>query len=168
MALLMNLARRLELISMKFDISARRMNIKRQLRQLAQYAANIADGNVSFREMGAIPSAYFARQSIFQQYAHNRALQVANWQMATMAPMMMMQMQGQNPQMMQMYQNSMFMQLYSSARKEAAEEEKKLLNEQEKDLQEQDLALEAQEKSCDAEIQGIGEKSQQDHQIFRA
>ena len=133
------------------------MNITRKIGDLQRYASNIADGKISMKEMTDVPAKLFGRQSIFQQYAHNRSLQMANWQMATMAPMMAMQMQNMNPQFAGLYQQNMFMNLYKEARIQAAEEEKKLLNEQEKELVVEKEKLIAMRDACDAELKSLNE-----------
>ena len=153
----MNIMRKTQLIRLKYDVNSKIMHITNKITQLQRYAANVADGKVSFKEMCDVPYKLFGRQSIFQQYSHNSALQVAQFQMATMAPMMAMQMQGANPQQVMMYQNNMFMNLYQEARKQAAEEEKKLLNEQEKEMVLEKEQLIALRMSYDNELKAIEE-----------
>lgn len=157
MCLFMILTRKLFLIRQKYDVNAKIMNITRKITDLQRYATNIADGKISGKEMYDVPTKFFGRQSIFQQYAHNRSLQIANMQMATMGPMMAMQMQNVNPQYAQMYQQNMFMNLYKEARQEAAEEEKKLLNEQEKELVLEKEKLQALAQEYDVELKGLSE-----------
>lgn len=153
----MILTRKLFLIRQKYDVNAKIMNITRKITDLQRYASNIADGKVSAQEMYDVPTKLFGRQSIFQQYAHNRSLQMANMQMATMAPMMAMQMQNVNPQYQALYQQNMFMNLYKEARKEAAQEEQKLLNEQEKELVLEKEKLQALAQEYDVELKGLNE-----------
>ena len=167
MCLLMRTARIHDLIRLKYAANARVMEITRRLGELQRYAANIADGKLSFKEMTDIPAKLFGRQSIFQMYAHNKSLQIANAQMATMAPMLAMQMQNANPQMLVMYQQNMFMNLYQEARKEAAEEEKKLLNEQETELVADKEKWQGLVQAYDTELKGLRETASQDYQIFR-
>ncbi len=143
------------------------MNITRKIGDLQRYASNIADGKISMKEMTDIPSKLFGRQSIFQQYAHNRSLQMANWQMATMAPMMAMQMQNMNPQFAGLYQQNMFMNLYKEARTQAAEEEKKLLNEQEKELVAEKEKLQALAQEYDVELKGLREAEPRAYEIVK-
>ena len=150
--------RRTQLIRLKYDVNSKIMNITRRITDLQRYATNVADGKVSFKEMCDIPYTLFGRQSIFMQYSHNSALNVANMQMAAMAPMMAMQMQNANPQQISMYQNQMFMNLYNQARKQAAEEEKKLLNEQEKELVLEKEQLVALRSSYEAELKSLTEQ----------
>ncbi len=157
MCLFMILTRKLFLIRQKYDVNAKIMNITRKITDLQRYASNIADGKVSAQEMYDVPTKLFGRQSIFQQYAHNRSLQMANMQMATMAPMMAMQMQNVNPQYQALYQQNMFMNLYKEARKEAAQEEQKLLNEQEKELVLEKEKLQALAQEYDVELKGLNE-----------
>jgi len=149
--------RRNMLIRSKYDYNHKIMDITKRIMDLQKYAVNVADGKVSFNEMCDVPYKLFGRQSIFQQYSHNSALQSANMQMGMMAPMMAMQMQGANPQQLAMYQQQMFMNLYKEARKNAAEEEKKLLNEQEKELVVEKEKLIAMRDACDAELKSLNE-----------
>ncbi len=157
MCLFMILTRKLFLVRQKYDVNAKIMNITRKITDLQRYASNVADGKVSAQEMYDVPTKLFGRQSIFQQYAHNRSLQMANMQMATMAPMMAMQMQNVNPQYQALYQQNMFMNLYKEARKEAAQEEQKLLNEQEKELVLEKEKLQALAQEYDVELKGLNE-----------
>ena len=147
------------LIRLKYDVNHKIMNITKRIMDLQKYAMNVADGKVSFKEMCEVPYKLFGRQSIFQQYSHNSALQSANMQMGMMAPMLAMQMQNANPQQLQMYQNYMFMNLYKEARKNAAEEEKKLLNEQEKELVVEKEQLVALRDSYDVELKSLKEQA---------
>ncbi|MCM1010602.1 MAG: hypothetical protein NC390_06980 [Fusobacterium sp.] len=167
MCLFMILTRKLFLTRQKYDVNAKIMNITRKITDLQRYATNIADGKISGKEMYDVPTKFFGRQSIFQQYAHNRSLQMANMQMATMAPMMAMQMQGVNPQYAQMYQQNMFMNLYKEARQEAAEEEKKLLNEQEKELVLEKEKLQALAQEYDVELKGLNEALPRSFEIVK-
>lgn len=157
MCLFMILTRKLFLVRQKYDVNAKIMNITRKITDLQRYASNVADGKVSAQEMYDVPTKLFGRQPIFQQYAHNRSLQMANMQMATMAPMMAMQMQNVNPQYQALYQQNMFMNLYKEARKEAAQEEQKLLNEQEKELVLEKEKLQALAQEYDVELKGLNE-----------
>lgn len=167
MCLFMLLTRKLELIRLKYDVNSKIMNITRKLGHLQRYASNIADGKLSFKEMSDVPSSLFARQAVFQQYAHNRSLQIANFQMATMAPMLAMQMQTMPEQYQALYQQNMFMNLYKEARQEAAEEEKKLLNEQEKELVAEKEKLQALAQEYDVELKGIKEAEPRAYEIFK-
>ena len=161
-----HLARKIALRGLIYDTRMKVSELTRQIHDLTRYAANIGDGKISFKDMTDIPTRFFQRQSIFQQYAHQSALQVAGMQLATMAPMMMMQMQGQNanPYMMQMYQQSMFMNLYNEARKEAVEHEKKLLNEQEKEIVTEKDKYQAMLDGYEAEIKTIDQVMQKDNE----
>ncbi len=143
------------------------MNITRKIGDLQRYASNIADGKISMKEMTDVPSKLFGRQSIFQQYAHNRSLQMANMQMGMMAPMMAMQMQAMNPQYQAMYQQNMFMNLYKEARQEAAKEEQKLLNEQEKELVLEKEKLQALAQEYDVELKGLKEAEPRAYEIVK-
>ena len=143
------------------------MNITRKIGDLQRYAANIADGKLSMKEMTDVPSKLFGRQSIFQQYAHNRSLQIANMQMGMMAPMMAMQMQSMNPQYQMLYQQNMFMNLYKEARQEAAKEEQKLLNEQEKELVLEKEKLQALAQEYDVELKGLREAEPRAYEIVK-
>ena len=147
------------LIRLKYDVNKKIMDITKRIMDLQKYSMNVADGKVSFKEMCEVPYKLFGRQSIFQQYAHNSALQSANMQMGMMAPMLAMQMQNANPQQLQMYQKYMFMNLYKEARKNAAEEEKKLLNEQEKELVVEKEQLVALRDSYDVELKSLKEQA---------
>lgn len=165
--MLMFLARKIQLIRLRYGLDAKIMEKTRKIEQLQRYASNIADGKISMKEMSDVPSKLFGRQSIFQIYAHNRSLQIANMQMASMAPMMAMQMQGMNPQYLTLYQNNMFMNLYQEARKEAAQEEQKLLNEQEKELVAEKTKLEALKQAYDAELKGIDEALPRSFEVLK-
>lgn len=167
MCLFLILTRKFQLIRLKYDVNSKIMNITRKIGDLQRYAANIADGKISAKEMYDVPSKLFGRQSIFQQYAHNRSLQMANFQMATMAPMMAMQMQGMNPQYQALYQQNMFMNLYKEARQAAAEEEKKLLNEQEKELVLEKEKLQALAQEYEVELKGLKDAEPQAYEIAK-
>lgn len=143
------------------------MNITRKIGDLQRYASNIADGKISMKEMTDVPSKLFMRQSIFQQYAHNRSLQMANMQMGMMAPMMAMQLQNMDPQYQQLYQQNMFMNLYKEARQEAAKEEQKLLNEQEKELVSEKEKLQALAQEYDVELKGLKEAEPRAYEVLK-
>lgn len=167
MCLFLILTRKFQLIRLKYDVNTKIMNITRKIGDLQRYASNIADGKISMKEMTDIPSKLFGRQSIFQQYAHNRSLQMANMQMGMMAPMMAMQMQAMNPQYQAMYQQNMFMNLYKEARQEAAKEEQKLLNEQEKELVLEKEKLQALAQEYDVELKGLKEAEPRAYEIVK-
>ncbi len=167
MCLFMILTRKLQLIRLKYDVNSKIMNITRRIGDLQRYASNIADGKISMKEMTDVPSKLFGRQSIFQQYAHNRSLQMANMQMGMMAPMMAMQMQAMNPQYQALYQQNMFMNLYKEARQEAAKEEQKLLNEQEKELVLEKEKLQALAQEYDVELKGLKEAEPRAYEIVK-
>ena len=59
------------------------------------------------------------------------------------------------------------MNLYQEARKEAAEEEKKLLNEQETELVADKEKWQGLVQAYDTELKGLRETASQDYQIFR-
>ncbi len=167
MCLFLILTRKFQLIRLKYDVNTKIMNITRKIGDLQRYASNIADGKISMKEMTDVPSKLFGRQSIFQQYAHNRSLQMANMQMGMMAPMMAMQMQAMNPQYQAMYQQNMFMNLYKEARQEAAKEEQKLLNEQEKELVLEKEKLQALAQEYDVELKGLKEAEPRAYEIVK-
>lgn len=167
MCLFLILTRKFQLIRLKYDVNSKIMNITRKIGDLQRYAANIADGKISSKEMYDVPSKLFGRQSIFQQYAHNRSLQMANMQMGMMAPMMAMQMQAMNPQYQALYQQNMFMNLYKEARQQAAEEEKKLLNEQEKELVLEKEKLQALAQEYDVELKSLREAEPRAYEIVK-
>lgn len=167
MCLFLILTRKFQLIRLKYDVNTKIMNITRKIGDLQRYASNIADGKISMKEMTDVPSKLFGRQSIFQQYAHNRSLQMANMQMGMMAPMMAMQMQVMNPQYQAMYQQNMFMNLYKEARQEAAKEEQKLLNEQEKELVLEKEKLQALAQEYDVELKGLKEAEPRAYEIVK-
>lgn len=167
MCLFLILTRKFQLIRLKYDVNAKIMNITRKIGDLQRYASNIADGKISMKEMTDVPSKLFGRQSIFQQYAHNRSLQMANMQMGMMAPMMAMQMQAMDPQYQALYQQNMFMNLYKEARQEAAKEEQKLLNEQEKELVLEKEKLQALAQEYDVELKGLREAEPRAYEIVK-
>ncbi len=167
MCLFLILTRKIHLIRAKFDVNAKIMNITKKISDLQRYACNIADGKLSLKEMTDVPSKLFGRQSIFQMYSHNRALQMANVQMGMMAPMMAMQMQNANPQMLAMYQQNMYMNLYQEGRKEVAEEEKKLLNEQEKELVAEKEKLQSLAQEYEVELKGLREAEPRAYEFLK-
>lgn len=167
MCLFLILTRKFQLIRLKYDVNSKIMNITRKIGDLQRYASNIADGKISMKEMTDVPSKLFGRQSIFQQYAHNRSLQMANMQMGMMAPMMAMQTQAMDPQYQALYQQNMFMNLYKEARQEAAKEEQKLLNEQEKELVLEKEKLQALAQEYDVELKGLKEAEPRAYEIVK-
>lgn len=167
MCLFLILTRKFQLIRLKYDVNTKIMNITRKIGDLQRYASNIADGKISMKEMTDVPSKLFGRQSIFQQYAHNKSLMMANMQMGMMAPMMAMQMQTMNPQYQALYQQNMFMNLYKEARQEAAKEEQKLLNEQEKELVVEKEKLQALAQEYDVELKGLREAEPRAYEVLK-
>lgn len=143
------------------------LNITKKLHDLTRYASNIADGKISVKEMSDIPARLFQRQSIFQMTSHQNAVMTAQMQMGAMGSMLAMQLGQMPPQMQAMYQNQVFMNLYSEARKEAAQQEQKLLNEQEEELTAEKAKLEALAQEYDVELKSLDQQQQKDYDIFK-
>lgn len=143
------------------------LNITKKLHDLTRYASNIADGKISIKEMSDIPARLFQRQSIFQMTSHQNAVMTAQMQMGAMGSMLAMQLGQMPPQMQAMYQNQVFMNLYSEARKEAAQQEQKLLNEQEEELTAEKAKLEALAQEYDVELKSLDQQQQKDYDIFK-
>lgn len=166
--ILVSLARRLMLIRLRSDANYKLMKIMDRIRGLTRYASNIADGLISMRESHDVPTDLFCRQMQFQQASHAMAYNMANQQMNMMMPMMQMNLQSVPPQMQQQYLNSQFMAFYQEARKQAAQEEQRVLHEQEKELEEEKEKLKVLIAEYDGEIKSLNESSKQDIQQFYA
>ncbi|MDR1167894.1 MAG: hypothetical protein LBK53_03250 [Heliobacteriaceae bacterium] len=145
MGLLVFASRKLSLLNAQNRIEYRITQLTKKLQDLQHYASNIADGNISFRDLMDVPGSMFGRQLMFMQYAHNASIMGAQQQM--MNPMMqqqIMQMTQQNPQMQPWYQNYMFQNLYKQQREQIAKQEEKTLNQQEKDITAEKTRLETE------------------------
>ena len=167
MGLLLTFTRRMYLIRAKSEVNMKILNITKKLGDLTRYASNIADGKISLRDMYDIPSRLFQRQSIFQMTSHQNAVMTANMQMAAMGGMLAMQLGQMPPEMQAMYQQQIFMNLYSEARKEAAQQEQKLLNEQEAELTTEKAKLQALAEEYDVELKSLDQQQQKDYDIFK-
>lgn len=156
MSLLIFAYRKLDIMRQKSDLNFRLMNITQKLSDLQQYAANIADGNVSMSDMMNTPGTMFGRQLMYMNYAHNAAIFGAQQQMSMMGPMIQMQ-AGQmgNPMYQQMYMNWIFKSLYDQQRQMVGKQEQKLLNEQEKQIQAEKAKIETQLKLLDQELESV-------------
>lgn len=158
MSLLIFAYRKLDITRQKSDLNFRLMQVSQKLMDLQQYAANIADGNVSMSDMMNTPGSMFGRQLMYMQYAHNSSLFGAQQQMAMLAPQIQMQMsQMGNPAYQAMYQQWIFKSLYDQQRQLAGKREQKLLNEQEKQIQAEKAKIETQLKLLDQELAAVKE-----------
>ena len=166
--ILAGLSRRLMLIRLKADANYKLMQIMERIRGLSRYASNISDGLISMKESHDVPTDLFGRQMQFQQAAHSMAYNMANQQMNMMMPMMQMNLQSVPPEMQQQYLNNQFMAFYQEARKQAAQEEQRVLHEQEKELEEEKKKLKILIAEHDGELKSISESSKQDIQQFYA
>lgn len=158
MSLLIFGFRKIQIIRQKSDLNYRLMNLTNKLRDLQQYAANIADGSVSMSDMMNTPASMFNRTLMYMTYAHNGSLTNANQQMQQMMmlPHVQAQMQQmQDPNQQAMYQNWIFQNLYKQQREQFGKVEQKLLHEQEKAIEQEKAKLEAQLKILDAEFDSV-------------
>ena len=165
---LLSLARRLMLIRLRSDANYKMMKIMERLRGLSRYAANIADGLISMKESHDIPTDLFMRQSQFQYAAHTMAYNTASQQMQMMMPMMQMNLQSVPPEMQQQYLNNQFMAFYQEGRKQAAQEEQRVLHEQEKELEEEKEKLKVLIAEYDGEIESLNKNSKEEIRQFYA
>ena len=165
---LVSLARRLMLIRLRSDANYKLMKIMERIRGLSRYAANIADGLISMKESHDVPTDLFARQMQFQYASHTMAYNVASQQMQMMMPMMQMNLQYVPPQMQQQYLNNQFMAFYQEGRKQAAQEEQRVLHEQEKELEEEKEKLKVLIAEYDGEIDSLNKSSKDEIRQFYA
>ncbi|MBO7673190.1 hypothetical protein J6S88_07280 [bacterium] len=161
------LARKTMLIHLKYDANARLMRILDQLRGLARYASNIADGLISMREAHDIPTDLFCRQMQFTSQANAFAYNTAMQQMNYMMPMMQANLQTMPPEMQQQYLNNQFMMLYQEGRRQAALEEQRVLHRQEEELKVEQESIKQEIAMYDEEIKSLDQASKDDlHSFF--
>ena len=166
--ILAGLSRRIMLMQLKSDANAKLMKIADKIRGLTKYASNIADGLISMKESHDVPTDLFCRQMQFQQASHTMAYYTAQQQMNMMMPMLQVNLQSVPQELQQQYLNSQFMAFYQEGRKQAAQEEQRVLHEQEKELQEEQEKLKVLIAEYDAELKHLSDSSKQDIQQFYA
>lgn len=158
MSLLIFGYRKIQILRQKSDLNFRIMQLSQKLRDLQQYAANIADGSVSVSDMMNTPASMFNRTLMYMTYAHNGSLMNAQQQMQQMMSLPQIQAQMQqisDPNQQMMYQNWIFENLYKQQREQFGKVEAKLLNEQEKEIEQEKAKLETQLKMIDAEYESV-------------
>ena len=153
MAILMFTARKHDLTSRIYRYQARLQELTRKLSDMQQYAANIADGNVSMSDMMNTPSSMFGRTMMYMQYSHNSAVAYAQNQFTAMQPMFAQQMANADPNYQQQYMNWVQQNLYNQERERIAKVEAKLLNQQEKEIQQEKEKVETALKMAEAELE---------------
>ena len=155
------------LIRQRNDLSFQMMQLTKQMTDLQQYAANIADGEVSMYDMVNTPASMFNRQLMFSMYSHNMALQGANQNFMMMSPVINMQMQQIAPNNQAMYQNWIFNNLYKQQKEKINKYEQKMLNEQETVMQQKKARLETQLKMVEQELESVKEAEEKAIESWR-
>ena len=167
MAILMFTARKHDLTSRIYDYQARLQEITRKISDLQQYAANIADGNVSMYDMMNTPSSLFGRSMMYMQYSHNMAVQNAQMNFMSMQPMLAQQMAQMDPNAQMMYQQWVQQSLYKQERERFAKQEAKLLNQQEKELVQEKQKIETALKMAETELESTKEAEKKGVEMFK-
>ncbi len=153
MGLLVFIARKHDLLHQKYAIDAKRLAISKRLRDMHQYAANIANGAISLDDMMNVPGSMFGRQMYYMQSSDMFSKQYAQNTMMQMGPMLTMQKAQMAPQQQMMYDNWVFQSLYKQGREQALKREEKLLNVQEQEIAQEKEKLEMQAKMIEQELE---------------
>lgn len=154
MGLLIFAYRKQYIINRKSEINMKLLTLRQKLMDLQSYASSIADGTVSMNDLMTAPASMFNRMSIFMMYSHQASMMGAQEKFGPLNQMAMSQMNqnGQNdPMQMQMYQQSLFKNLYTQEREQFNKVEQRILNQQETQIQKQVAELETQAKMLDSE-----------------
>lgn len=157
MGLLIFAYRKQYIINRKADINMKLLTLRQKLMDLQSYASSIADGTVSMNDLMNAPASMFNRMSVFMMYSHQASMMGAQEKFGPMSQLAMSQMaqSGQNdPMQMQMYQQSLFSNLYKQEREQFNKVEERILHQQETQIQKQVTELETQAKMLESEEKG--------------
>jgi hypothetical protein len=157
MSLLIFSLRRQQIIQQKASINMRLMELQQKLNDYMTYASSISDGSISINDLMSCPASLFGRMTNYMFASSQSAMQGATAKFATLSPLFMPQMQGQDPQSQQQFQYVLQKNLYDQERERFNKVEQKLLNVEDTKIQQEMARLNTQLKMLDAEDQTVTE-----------
>lgn len=135
------------LISSKFSIEQRLMELRKKLLDMQSYSASIGDNEISIEDMMNCPASQFTRMNLFLSTSHQDAYASAENNFRTVMATNQMNLKQYAPDIQQQMQQSIWTSLYKQAREKAGQQEEKRLNAEEKKIE-----LEVQEQQTQLEM----------------
>lgn len=145
--------RKLDIIRRRIDLEYKSNQLRKLLYDLQSYAANIADGEVSFNDLSSAPASIFNKMSNYMITSHNGSMTRAQQQF------FMYQQAGQfnniPPQNQEAYKQIMLKNLYEQERERYQKVEEKILNAKEKKIALEQGKIDSQLKMLNEEYASV-------------
>lgn len=155
MGFLVLFARKMSLKSQVNDLNYKLMQKQQELQDLQSYSAAIADGEVSMNDLTSAPASMYGRMSQYMVGSHNYASQAAQMNYSMIGGQQAAQQGVTDPQQYQMYQQSIFCNMYQQQKQQYLKAEQARLHVKEKAMEKEQLSIEQQLKLLEAELSTI-------------